>query len=89
MGLVGVAHADGVTIRFKAGWNLAGGPEGTIFHSSGNIYTYGARDTDYETSSGGSPITGGKGYWVYFPADTGVTLNGPGVSTMQIPLPAG
>ncbi|MHB8574558.1 MAG: hypothetical protein ACYDCQ_04430 [Dehalococcoidia bacterium] len=81
------ARAAGITIRYSAGWNLVGGPDGTVFNSSGATYTLGGGDADYVQNPGSAPIAGGKGYWAYFPTDTNVTLNGAGLPSVRVTLP--
>jgi hypothetical protein len=86
---VAPVHAAGVPVTYHAGWNLVGGPDGTTFNAAGNAYTLGASDSNYATSGGNAPIGGGKGYWMYFPADTQVAMNGAGASSVQVTAPAG
>src|SRR5438105_11811447 len=81
--------AAGVTVTYPAGWNLVGGPDGTVFNAGGNSYTLGAGDTAYVVNPGSAPIAGGKGYWMYFPSQTTVTLNGAGLSSVRVSAPAG
>lgn len=78
-----------VGVTYRAGWNLVGGPDGTSFGGAGNAYTFAAGDSAYESAPAVTPVTGGKGYWVYFAADTSVSLNGAGVGTLRQTLPAG
>jgi hypothetical protein len=42
-----VGAAAGVPVQYRAGWNLVGGPTGTIFNGSGNAYTLGPGDAGY------------------------------------------
>lgn len=78
---------SGVSVTYKAGWNLVGGPDGTNVQGVGNLYTLGGGG--YTTSAGTDPVSGGKGYWAYYAADTTVTLNGAGLATATVPAPAG
>jgi hypothetical protein len=81
--------AAGVPVRFTAGWNLVAGPAGTVFNAVGPAYTLGPADSAYVSSAGDAPVSGGKGYWAYFPADTTVTLNGAGAAGFNVQAPAG
>jgi hypothetical protein len=81
---------SGTTVSFSAGWNLVGGPTGTILTSaSGPIYTLTPGASSYVTLPPGSPLQGGSGYWVYFPSPTTVTLATAGAISTTIQLPAG
>jgi hypothetical protein len=86
---VTAVQAASVPVGYHAGWNLVGGPDGTTFNAAGNAYTFGVTDSSYVTSAGTAPIGGGNGYWMYFPADTTVLMNGTGASTMQVSVPPG
>lgn len=86
---VAPVRAAGVPVSYHAGWNLVGGPDGTTFNAAGNAYTLGASDSSYATSAGSAPVGGGKGYWMYFPADASVAMNGAGASSLQVTAPAG
>src|SRR5438067_9767403 len=66
----GAAHAAGITVTYPAGWNLVGGPDGTVCNAPGSSYTLGAGDTGYAVNPGSAPVAGGKGYWMYFPSET-------------------
>jgi hypothetical protein len=83
------AGAAGVIVTYKAGWNLVGGPDGTVFNAASNAYTLAAGDTAYESAPATTPVTAGKSYWIFFPSDTAVTLNGAGIGTLRQTLPAG
>src|SRR5437764_111119 len=76
--------AAGVPVQYRAGWNLVGGPAGTVFGASGSLYSLAAGDTAYSPSAGDAAVSSGRGYWAYFPRDTTVALNGAGVSGMTI-----
>lgn len=83
------ARAAGVQVRYAVGWNLVGGPTGTVFNALGSIYSLDSGDTSYDASAGDAPIAGGRGYRAYFPAATSVTLNGAGSGSFSVPAPAG
>ncbi|HLZ70038.1 MAG TPA: Ig-like domain-containing protein [Dehalococcoidia bacterium] len=79
-----------VTVTYAAGWNLVSGPDGQIFSGSDNpLYAFQPGDTAYEVLPAGSPTHAGVGYWVYFPAQTTVTLNASTATSLTITLPAG
>lgn len=84
-----VQAASGVAVQMHAGWNLVGGPVGTVFGAAGNAYTIGSGDSGYQTSDGSAPVQGGKGYWMYYARETTVTLNGAGAATASVPAPPG
>ncbi len=66
------------TVEFPPGWNLVGVPAGTrLIGAAGSLYTMQYMDRAYEALPAGSALTGGLGYWAYFPnggtADLGET----------------
>lgn len=78
-----------VTVTYAMGWNLIGGPTGTMITGAfGPLYTFKAGDAAYEVVSPGTPLTAGAGYWAYFMAPTMITLSGSGSSTASAQLPA-
>jgi hypothetical protein len=81
--------ASGVSVQYAAGWNLVGGPAGTVFGAPGSAYSLGPSDSAYVGTPGTAPVEQGRGYWVFFPAATSVTLNGVGVDSLTIQAPAG
>lgn len=79
----------GVTVTYPAGWDLVGGPAGTVeTGSSGSLYTYQANDSNYEVLPAGTALQGGLGYWAQFASTTTVTLPLSTPVPMSIPLPA-
>jgi PKD repeat protein len=82
--------AAGPTVMYPAGWNLIGGPDGTVFAQSNSVlYTFQAGDTAYQTQPATSPVTGGRGYWAFFVQPTTVALSGTSSSTASVTVPAG
>jgi PKD repeat protein len=82
--------AAGPTVMYDAGWNLVGGPDGTILvQVNGPLYTFQAGDTAYRAQPASSPITGGRGYWAYFSQPSTVGLSGTSLSTASVTAPAG
>jgi hypothetical protein len=71
-------------VRYHAGWNLVGGPAGTVFGASGPLYSPGAGATGYEAKPGDAPAEAGHGYWASFAADTTVVLNSATVSSLRV-----
>lgn len=63
------------TVMYTAGWNLIGGPSGTVpTGAAGPLYTYLSNDGSYETVPAGYTLQGAVGYWVFFPVPATVTL---------------
>ncbi|HLZ70742.1 MAG TPA: hypothetical protein VKV26_12645 [Dehalococcoidia bacterium] len=59
-------HALAVT--YAPGWNLVSGPEGShLVGAEGDIFTMQPGDADYEAFPADTPLSGGFGYWAYFP----------------------
>jgi len=85
------SNPSGPSVSFAAGWNLVGGPSGTVFSSAvGTLFTFQAGDTSYETLPVTSGITGGRGYWAYFSAPATVSLTGSGPALpVTVSVPAG
>jgi hypothetical protein len=86
---VATAQEAGISVTYQVGWNLVGGPDGTIFGTPRDMYSLGPDDTDFVPQQGNAPIVGGLGYWAYFSMPTTVTLNGPGYDGDSIDIPAG
>lgn len=77
------------TVTYQAGWNLVGGPAGTILTGAvGPLYTYRADDTRYEALPADTPLQAGVGYWAYFPTATSITLPSATPQALSVPLPA-
>lgn len=84
------AGASAVTVNYPAGWNLVGGPAGTTLAGAyGKLYTFGFKDTQYEGFSVDTPLTGGLGYWAYFPNGGTATLGTNGPCVIAVPIGAG
>jgi hypothetical protein len=81
----------GPTVTYQPGWNLVGGPTGTVFsQADGPLYTMTAGGTTYTTLPNTSGVTGGDGYWAYFASATTVELSGTGTAMPNtVRLPAG
>lgn len=81
--------ASAVTVSYPAGWNLVGGPAGTTLSGAyGKLYTFGFKDTQYEGYAVDSPLTGGLGYWAYFPNGGTATLGESGPCVIAVPIGA-
>lgn len=79
-----------ITVTYAAGWNLIGGPAGTMITGAfGPLYTFKAGDTAYEVVSPGTPLAAGAGYWANFMTATMVTLSASGSPTATAQLAAG
>ena len=80
----------GNSVSYAAGWNLAGGPSGTVFTgAAGTLFTLRAGDTSYESLPTSTALSGGMGVWAYFPTATTVTLPVVAAMTVTVTLPAG
>lgn len=82
----------GIPVTYAAGWNLAGGPSGTVLNgAAGSLFALRAGDTNYESFPANTGLSGGIGVWAYFPTATTVTLplvSAPASGGLQIALPA-
>ena len=77
------------TVTYGAGWNLAGGPSGTILKGSiGLLYTLQAGDSNYESFPVTAGLSGPAGAWVYFPDKSTVSVPCVSKQTFQLALPA-
>src|SRR5712691_4425426 len=83
------ARAAGVSVLYRAGWNIVAGPTGTVFTGTDRLYALGPGDTAYVGNPADASTFAGRGYWAFFPADTPVTLNGGGATTATIFAPSG
>lgn len=80
----------GITVTYPAGWNIVGGPTGTVLTgASGSIYTLTPGTSSYVTLPAGTPLQGGSGYWTFFPSPTTVTLAATAATSTTLALPAG
>lgn len=83
-------HSSPITVTYPPGWNLVGAPQGTRLQgTSGQVYTFQAGDTKYETSAANAPLASGVGYWAYFSKSTTITLQPSSKAVFTLPLPAG
>ena len=72
------------TVTFQAGWNLVGCPTGTVLTgATGNIFTFQAGNTAYQSFPVTTALTAPQGYWAFFTAPTTVTLATPPTATSQ------
>lgn len=79
-----------ITVSVAAGWNLIGGPTGTVISTSaGSLFTLRRTDTDYQVVPSGTPLIGGQGYWAFFNQATTFTLPAASAQTVTVQAPAG
>lgn len=82
-------EGGGTTVTYHAGYNLVGGPRGTLFSAaSGSLYTLLPGDSGFRTILTVQPTYDGYGYWAYFPQDVTVQMNGRGASFYSVDAPA-
>ena len=77
-------------LSLQSGWNLVGGPAGTVFNGALALYTYQAPDTAYESLPTATVFASGIGAWAYFSAPATISL--PQASSALpalVTLPAG
>ncbi len=80
----------GFSVTYAAGWNLVGGPTGTVLTgTAGSIYTLTPSSGAYVALPSNTPLQGGVGYWAYFPGPATVTLPQTVTTSTTAPLPAG
>jgi hypothetical protein len=80
----------GTTVTYGAGWNLVGGPAGTVISGSvGPLYSFQAGDAAYEILPNEAPLRSGAGYWAYFLVPTTVTLLPAALQPLSLPMPYG
>ncbi len=81
--------ASVVTVSYPPGWNLVGGPAGTrLSGATGSLYTLQYRDRGYESLPASSGLTGGLGYWAYFPNGGSADLGDPAPCVVAVPIGA-
>jgi hypothetical protein len=86
----GVTPGTGVAVSYASGWNIVGGPTGTVVPAAvGPLYTYQAGNTAYQQLPPGSTLTAGQGYWAYFNSATSGNIPTAAGQTLTITLPAG
>lgn len=62
-----------LAVYYAPGWNLISGPEGSrLIGAIGSIYTLQPGDSEYEVFPAASALSGGYGYWAYFPDGGGL-----------------
>lgn len=83
--VVGASGGAGVT--YQPGWNLVGGPDGTVFPTT--LYIWDANSGQYTTLQQGQPLKSGHGAWAYFSQPTTVTLGSASVNSVSLMAPAG
>ncbi len=70
-------------------WQLIAGPSGsTVRGALGPIYTFQAGDRAYEALPAAQPLSGGRGYWAYLPADATID-GGDAGAPCEVKLPTG
>jgi len=75
---------------YSPGWNLAGGPAGTLFsQAAGVLYTFPAGASAYTQVPNTQPAQAGVGYWAFFNSQTTVTLSGNTTLPFTVTAPAG
>ncbi len=75
------------TASYQAGWNIVGVPDGTTLPV--DAWSWEPLRGQYVRIGAGTPLSGGRGYWAYFPAPQSVPLAAGGTTTVQITAPAG
>ena len=79
---------------YTAGWNLIGGPAGTVETGAlGALYNLPANNPSYPNyqtiTPPTAPLSAAEGAWAYFPTQTTVALPTVAAQTVAVPLPAG
>lgn len=82
--------ADQADVTYPPGWNLVGGPAGSqLAGTSGSLYTWQWHDSTYQVVDPAKGLTGGYGYWAYFPSGGSAALGAGGPCTIAVPIGAG
>ena len=76
------------TVTYAAGYNLAGGPTGTVLNGAAALFTFQASDTSYRSLSPSAQLSGGIGVWAFFFSPATVTLPCVSKQTLSVTLPA-
>jgi len=77
-------------VQFGPGWHLIGGPAGTtLAGAAGSLYTLQFLDRGYRALPAGTLLTGGLGYWAYFPNGGVALLPAGGPCVIAVPIGAG
>lgn len=79
----------GTIITYSAGWNLVGGPAGTVFTgAAASLFTFQANDVNYETVAATTPLqANSRGFWAFFAAPSTVTLPLTTAQPVTVSLP--
>lgn len=64
-----------VTVTYPSGWDLVGGPAGTVFPVP--LFEWDPGRAGYASVNPQGGAVAGQGYWAYFPVPASVTLNSP------------
>ncbi len=84
------ARRSTLTVTYPAGWNLVGGPAGTTLSGANpTLYTLQYTDSSYRSVSAAGGLTGGYGYWAYFPSGGSALLPDGGPCVVAVPIKAG
>jgi large repetitive protein len=87
---VTVTGPTGPTATYQPGWNLVGGPAGTVFSQALNpLYNFPAGATAYVSVPNTQGVAASQGYWAYFTQTTTVSLSGSSSSSASVSAPAG
>lgn len=79
----------GPAITYPAGYNLVGGPSGTVEQGAiFSLLTQQAGDSKYEVSTPATPLQAPRAYWAFFPTTTTVNLPLVTAQATLVTLPA-
>jgi len=85
-----VVPPAGEALTMPAGWDMVGGPSGTVITgNSGPMYAFSPGDTTYTVVPNGSPLQSGMGYWAYFNQPTTESLAIGNSTATNTDLPPG
>jgi hypothetical protein len=85
----GVAQgAAGRTVTFSAGYNMIGVPSGTAVNAD-SVLAFDTAANSYTQIGLGDSLSGGRGYWAYFSANTPVTLPAGSNASITVAASAG
>lgn len=75
-------------VRYGAGYNLVGGPQGTRFPSITPLFGWFdlGKGGVYSSREAAQPVKAGHGHWAYFPCPRTVDLGAGGPTTVEMPL---
>lgn len=80
------AQPAATVITYPAGYNLIGVPSGTVLPVT--AYSLDPATQQYVSIPAGTPLTGGTGYWAFFPQPTSVNLPA-GATNVTVQVPPG